>query len=328
MVKQIDIVNEKWNYLIVLDACRYDYFERHWKTYLKDGTLECRQSVGSCTNEWRDQSFPGRYEDIVYISANPQISSSAEIYGYCAGDHFSKVIDVWENNWDKEIGTVLPGIMTDETLKVLQDDNVNNKRVIIHYLQPHAPYISLGTSVKGHATGDLTQRTGFIKPSSKSKVSAIKKALYDMTYKIFKDTHFLGNHPDWKLRKFFKLPPKTPMEHLLQKHSVQELRNAYSENLTAVLKEVSRLVEYLSGRIVITSDHGEFLGEDNYFSHPQNCDHPIVRNVPWLEITQDKPVASFKKETSREASSPKTDQSDKLTEEAIIERLRDLGYHS
>lgn len=327
MVKQIDIINEKWDYLIILDACRYDYFEQHRKNFLKDGTLKCRQSVGSCTNEWRDRSFPDRYEDIVYISANPQICSSTDIYGYCAGDHFASVVEIWKNNWNKEIGTVLPSTMTDETLNVLRNDIVRDKRVIIHYLQPHAPYLSLKTSARGHTVADMSQRKGPIKLSSEIKHSAIKKLLYKLSYGIFKHTSLLGNHPDWKLRKFFNFPPRTPMEHLLQKYTVEDLRAAYTENVISVLSEVSRLIKYLSGHIVITSDHGEFLGENNCFSHPENCDHPIIRNVPWLEITRTQPTQSLDPETTRSEGIHPT-ASEKLSEEAILERLRDLGYHS
>lgn len=29
-----------WKYLIVLDACRYDYFERIYREYLPEGKLE------------------------------------------------------------------------------------------------------------------------------------------------------------------------------------------------------------------------------------------------------------------------------------------------
>jgi len=32
--KIINIMDEKWNYLIILDACRYDYFLNNYKKYL------------------------------------------------------------------------------------------------------------------------------------------------------------------------------------------------------------------------------------------------------------------------------------------------------
>jgi len=57
----------------------------------------------------------------------------------------------------------------------------------------------------------------------------------------------------------------------------------YIENVIITLKYVRSLIDRLEGVIIITSDHGEFLGEDNRFLHP-NIEHPILRTVPFLII--------------------------------------------
>lgn len=54
----------------------------------------------------------------------------------------------------------------------------------------------------------------------------------------------------------------------------------------ATLLEVSRAAEHLAlmidGTAVITSDHGELLGEDGERGHPcQLVNNPILRTVPW-----------------------------------------------
>ena len=70
------LMDEDWDYLIILDACRYDYFEQTFQSYL-DGRLEKKLSVGSSTREWRLKNFTEYYPDTIYISSTPFINSIA-----------------------------------------------------------------------------------------------------------------------------------------------------------------------------------------------------------------------------------------------------------
>jgi len=74
MLQKVSIMDEEWDYLIVLDACRYDYFSKLVGTYLQ-GKLEKVYSPASCTLEWCKKSFKEYYNDVVYVSANPYINS-------------------------------------------------------------------------------------------------------------------------------------------------------------------------------------------------------------------------------------------------------------
>ena len=85
--KLAHIMQEDWDYLIILDACRYDYFEKFYGQYLS-GKLEKRLSLGSSTREWRDRNFTGKYDDTIYISANPFINSVKAVFGFLGADHF------------------------------------------------------------------------------------------------------------------------------------------------------------------------------------------------------------------------------------------------
>jgi hypothetical protein len=75
------------------------------------------------------------------------------------------------------------------------------------------------------------------------------------------------------------------MDATLRRCGVKGLREAYAENLKIVLSHIAYLASRLSGRIIITSDHGEFLGENRRFGHPCGNYDPIVRKVPWFKIT-------------------------------------------
>ena len=55
---------ENWDYLIILDACRYDYFKRSVHNFFT-GTLIEAVSGGSCTLEWCKRTFDADLYDQV-----------------------------------------------------------------------------------------------------------------------------------------------------------------------------------------------------------------------------------------------------------------------
>jgi len=133
--KGIRIIDEDWDNLIILDDCRYDIFEKIFKERNMGGKLEWKISRGTWTVEFLLENFPGdRYDDIVYITANPFVDR------YLKGK-FYKIISVWKYEWDSKYNTVLPSAMYKYTLEALR--NYPNKRFIIHFLQPHHPYFVL-----------------------------------------------------------------------------------------------------------------------------------------------------------------------------------------
>jgi len=87
-----------------------------------------------------------------------------------------------------------------------------------------------------------------------------------------------------KVGKMRGNPPDSPIWENV-KENVELLRKAYEGNLRLVLLETRRLLEVVGdsfASIIVTSDHGEGLGEDGVFAH--NKDHPVLREIPWLEV--------------------------------------------
>lgn len=82
-------------------------------------------------------------------------------------------------------------------------------------------------------------------------------------------------------------------EHLVEKGirrkgiSRHEIVKAYVDNLRIALKGASSLIrevrDRFSGRIVVTADHGEMLGEYGLYLHP-HYELPQLYVVPWLEV--------------------------------------------
>lgn len=131
----IDIFDEDWDNLIVLDACRYDLFKEENDI---DGVLESRESRGSSTQEWLRANFKNKkLFDTVYVTANPQYYYHKDTLN----SELHKVDHVWQGEgWDKKYQTVLPEVTTNRALSV--GENHPNKRLLVHYMQPHIPFLS------------------------------------------------------------------------------------------------------------------------------------------------------------------------------------------
>lgn len=129
----INIFEEDWDNLIILDACRYD----HFREYDLPGSLEHRYSRGSSTKEFLTANFKNKHlYDVVYISANawfPRLKNeiNAEIHEF---------VNLQQAKYqDEQLGVELPETVTEQA--ICTAEQYPNKRLIVHYIQPHYPYI-------------------------------------------------------------------------------------------------------------------------------------------------------------------------------------------
>lgn len=277
-----NIVDEEWDYLIVLDACRFDIFEDMFEEFFS-GVIEKRKSRGSSTLDWLVNSFPGEY-DISYFSANPYINSkgvpldksewgvSCE-YSWNPKEHFSEIIDVWEFGWEEELGTVHPR----ELNEALLSRRNGKKYILLHYMQPHAPYLSDGDGMKLKRI-----KEGFEKLSSgegDGKSSGLGRWIRS---KLVSYLEKMGTAT--KLGMLLDLEPDTILNEVRKNGTERTLRKYYRENLRSVLEYVSRLIDDLEGKIIVTSDHGEAFGEQGIWEHHVETPIPPLIEVPWVEI--------------------------------------------
>ncbi|WP_247003548.1 hypothetical protein [Halosolutus gelatinilyticus] len=128
----VRVMDEDWDALVVLDACRADFFESVADLETFD---EYRRvvSLGSHSSEWTRRNFQGRtFGDTVYVSANPHTS-------LVAGDCFHDIVELWEDGFDDEAGVVLPETVVDAAIAA--NEEYPNKRLIVHFMQPHGPFV-------------------------------------------------------------------------------------------------------------------------------------------------------------------------------------------
>lgn len=129
----VHVMEEDWDNLILLDTCRYDKFK---KLNTIPGKLESRNSLGSTTPEFLAKNFHGgKFYDTIYISANAVIGSHMDRM------EFFKVIGLWnDKELDDDIGYLIhPELVVEKTLETVRKHP--DKRLIIHFLQPHAPFV-------------------------------------------------------------------------------------------------------------------------------------------------------------------------------------------
>lgn len=130
----VDIFERDWDTLCILDACRYDLFEQ---MHALPGELEEMESRGSATEEFLRANFHGReLLDTVYVTGNPMLYRHRDTIE----TRLHEVVNVWkESGWNETYRTVLPETMTDAARRAREE--FPHKRLIIHYLQPHYPFL-------------------------------------------------------------------------------------------------------------------------------------------------------------------------------------------
>ncbi|WP_157971729.1 alkaline phosphatase family protein [Halorussus litoreus] len=135
-VDGMDIFAEDWDNLVILDACRYDTFADVAAGQLS-GTLSSRISRGSSTSEFVRGNFAGkRAHDTVYASAN---SWYARLRDEIGASVFKFVELNGEKYRDPGTQTFHPEPVTEDAKAV--HDEYPDKRLIVHYVQPHTPFM-------------------------------------------------------------------------------------------------------------------------------------------------------------------------------------------
>lgn len=272
----VDYFDRDWDNLVLLDACRYDMFAEISELL---GELSQVQSPGSCTIEFLRGSIAGReLHDTVYVTGNPvYYRNRAQIDA-----EFHHVVNVWqEEGWDEEHGTVLPKTMEKYAREAAAE--FPNKRLLIHYIQPHYPFIGSGTLF------DKNQL--HVDPESRSEEQV------RFWFQIFTGELDV---------------------------SAEEIWDAYNLNLEHALKSVERLLPDLPGRTVVSSDHGNMIGERSFplpiteWGHPCGLYCSQLTSVPWLVAREG--------ERKEIASDPPTKTEGSIDSTTVTNRLNELGY--
>ena len=236
----VDVMSENWDNLIILDGCRYDTFE---ELNTIKGTLKRRISKASESSEFITRNFIGRdLHDTVYVTANPHAHLIPD-------DVFHAVISLLDSKWNDELKTVTPEAAAEAAQK--SHDEFPDKRLIIHFMQPHFPFIG--------ETGQAIKQAG-IQQSASSDDSK-------------------ENTQIWKM-----------LQYQIGSVDRDLVMKAYHENLELALPVVDELLSDLGGRSIVTSDHGNLAGDIigpipcRGYGHPPKLYVPGLIEIPWLTV--------------------------------------------
>ncbi|MFC7215832.1 hypothetical protein ACFQO4_17315 [Saliphagus sp. GCM10025334] len=284
-MKDQRLLDSQWDYCLVLDACRYDVFSEVYDEYL-EGTLEKRRSTGSSTPEWASRTFTGDH-DVAYFSGNPFINDlgiplnelkwgASCDYEWTANDHISDVVDVWKHGWDDDLGTVPPDSLA-ESFAEHRDLAETADRTVLHYMQPHAPYLARGTGQK------LKQIQKGIRRQDEADEDEDDGGVLDSlgeTVRPKVESTLEGSELAQKAGLWLELDPAD----LVRNGTRDAAMALYEENLRIALESVAALVPELEGRVVVTADHGEAFGEEGVWEHHIETHIPALVEVPWLVL--------------------------------------------
>lgn len=269
----VDIFERDWDNLLLLDACRYDMFD---EISTVEGDLTSVESRGADTLEFLRGNFRDReLHDTVYVTASPMLHRHKN----SINTEFHDIIDIWnQGDWDEDLNTVPAEPVNSKALSATNE--YPNKRLLIHYLQPHYPFI-------GSNNRPFSAEEAFINDGPGSW------------------THVANG------------------ELQVNKNEVWQ---SYRDNLEYVLDTIRDLLPDLEGKTVVTSDHGNLLGERgspipiSEWGHPRGLHVQNLVKVPWLEIPSD-----IRKEITAEAPEGKRHHQD-TDASKVQDRLAHLGY--
>lgn len=131
-------LNDDWQVLIILDACRPDLLSEVTSNYSwlpDDGHVQERRSPAGRSDDWMNTVFEEDTRNTIYVTGNP-----------FAADHvddadFKDIIHAYKNNWDSDRDVMPPRPITDYAIAAARQNDMDNTRLIIHYMQPHFPSI-------------------------------------------------------------------------------------------------------------------------------------------------------------------------------------------
>lgn len=253
-----------WDNLIVLDACRYDEYVEATPF---GGKVRKVESRGTSSDQWMYGNFHGkRCHDTVYVSGNKWYLALQEASEFENELHYYH--DVERDVFHEYVPS--PENVTEAAREFAE--KYPNKRLIVHYMQPHKPYLG-------------ENRDAFEFPADE----------------------------DFGLRT------------AMRRYDIDDetLQVAYRDNLRIVLEDVEELVADLEGRTVVTSDHGEMLGERmwplpiRWYGHPSRIYTAVLTDVPW-HVVSDGPRRKIEAEPPESTSD--------VDFAAVEENLRKLGY--
>jgi len=293
MTEQKELVlNTDWDILIVIDACRYDYFKKYYKEIFNNGKLEKVTSPAVWTFGWLVEIFGGKvWDDIVllknwvsgYVLSKEEFDMESkkwiitDIIKKLKYQHHAKTKffgHVIKMQPGKEYATLHPKMAYEKTISAVK--KYPNKKIILFFRQVHEPYIYwLERNMVPDEEQTWRQGTSIF--------AGLKRLIFiNFIQKIFTSEQI------WTIVNKFGLPPNGPTGKIWTDYGWDGVKKGYIEDMILVLKYAKKIIDkYPNKKVIVTSDHGELLGEHGRFGHITNKRFKEVVEVPWFVASEE-----------------------------------------
>lgn len=192
----MNVYESDWDLLIILDACRVDTLTEVANEYEFIEDVDSIWSVGSSSPEWIANTFRREWlfdiRKTTYISANgytnqvladkryPPVANTTPIdvskWSVADIDDFQSHISLWESHTDETYDCVLPETVTNRAIDAGRNEGVD--KLMLHYIQPHLPYLGSAYREKRDMTELESQGYQLLENGSASQ---------EETYEIYKE---------------------------------------------------------------------------------------------------------------------------------------------
>lgn len=126
----------EWDLYVILDACRPDLMGEVADEYDFIGEVQSVYSNSSTSKVWMERNLRDTpaTDDLAYVSGNPFTGKiPLREREFCVLD------EVWRYAWDEDIGTIHPRPLTERVVTHAREGMCD--RLMVHYMQPHFPFI-------------------------------------------------------------------------------------------------------------------------------------------------------------------------------------------
>jgi hypothetical protein len=243
----MDVMEQDWDNLLILDAARYDMISEITSLDPKPITSKGSDSWGFIKRNFADRQL----HDTVCISSNPHIY-------WLDDDVFHDTYDVISTHWDRDSGTVLPTDMVSVIQKAQQE--YPNKRLLAHFMQPHYPF--LGPS--GEEIDMRMSYSGIMSESDESNKTRETPA---------------GVNPWYSEILMTGTDKKQLIEAFRENHKI------VWETVDTLLDELNGLSVVTSDHTNLIGERLGPLPMPGY-GHPRGYYHPDLVTVPWAEVNR------------------------------------------
>jgi hypothetical protein len=123
-----NFMKKDWDNLIILDACRPDFFEK-WNHF--EGKYSRKISLGGTSREFFIRNMKGgEFYDTVYVTGNTSVEYVENSLHNVVKTYASR--DNYKPGW-------FPEVTLEAALEAYEKHP--QKRLVIHFMQPHTPYL-------------------------------------------------------------------------------------------------------------------------------------------------------------------------------------------